>query len=109
MKTKIILAAMAGLLSFSTVNAAPQNKKDGLEIRITEKASPEDAQRAREMQARLDEINAMDADNLSKEEKQALRDEIKAMKKETKQMDGVYFYFGGAGLILLIILLIIIF
>lgn len=105
MKTKFLMVALMSLLSFTTALAAPQT--DGLKIKITEKASPEDAARARQMQARLDEINAMDVKNLSAEEKQSIKEEIKAMKKETKQMDGVVFYFGGAGLILLIILLII--
>jgi len=108
MKTKFLMVAWMSLLTFTTVEAAPQ-KKDGIEIRITDKASPEDAQRAREMQVRLDEIQAMDYNQLTHEEKVALRKEIKQMKKETREMDGVYFYFGGAGLILLIILLIIIF
>lgn len=107
MKTKFLMVAIMSLLSFTTISAAP--KTGGLKIKITEKASPENAASAQKMQARLDEINAMDVKNLSAEEKQSIKEEIKAMKKETKQMDGVYFYFGGAGLILLIILLIIIF
>src|SRR5437762_131828 len=105
MKAKFLMVALMSLLTISTTYAAP--KTDGLKIKITEKASPADVARAHEMQARLDEINAMDVKSLSAEDKQEIKEEIQAMKKETKQMDGVYLYFGGAGLILLIILLII--
>jgi hypothetical protein len=107
MKTKFLMVAWMSWLTFTTAAAAPQ-QKDGVEIRITDKASPEDAQRAREMQVRLDEIQALDYNHLSHDEKVALRKEIREMKKEAREMDGVYFYFGGGFLLLLIIILIIV-
>lgn len=107
MKTKFLMVVWMSLLTLTTVEAAPQ-KKDGVEIRITDKASPEDAQRAREMQVRLDEIQALDYNQLSHDEKVVLRKEIREMKKEAREMDGVYLYFGGGCLLLLIIILIII-
>lgn len=105
MKAKFLLVALMSILTFSTASyAAP---KKGVEIKITEKATPAEAQRAREIQARLNEINEMDYNNLSSAQKHEIKREVKSLHKEARQMDGVVFYFGGAGLILLIILLII--
>lgn len=105
MKTKCLLVALMSLLSFTTTTyAAPKNK--GVEIRISERATPAEAQRAREIQARFNEIQAMDVKHLSHEQKLALKKEIRGLKHEARQMDTVYFYFGGGFLLLLILLII---
>jgi hypothetical protein len=104
MKTKFLLVVFMSLLSFTTIYAAPKNK--GVEIRISEKATPAQAQRAREIQARFNEIQAMDVERLSHEQKLALKKEIRDLKHEARQMDAVYFYFGGGFLLLLILLII---
>lgn len=104
MKTKFLLVALMSLLSFTTTSAAPKNK--GVEVRISERATPAEAQRAREIQARFNEIQAVDVKHLSHEQKLALKKEIKDLKHEARQMDTVYFYFGGGFLLLLILLII---
>lgn len=107
MKAKFLLVALMSVLTTATFASPDKKDKERVRIEITDKASPEDAARARELQTRVDEINAMDFNELSREERTSLKKELKDIQRETKQMDGVYFYFGGGALILLIILLII--
>ncbi|NOT76065.1 MAG: hypothetical protein HOP08_14155 [Cyclobacteriaceae bacterium] len=59
---------------------------------------------ASQLANRLEEINAMDKDGLSRPEKRELRREVRAIKK-TQDSGGVYISVGG--LLLIIILLII--
>ena len=105
MKTKFFLVVLVSLLSFSTVEA---RSKGGTEIRVTKDATPEEAQRARELQQRIDEIEAIDVRELTREEKQELKQELKDIKREARQMDNVYIYFGGGFLLLLLLLIILI-
>lgn len=58
------------------------------------------------LQTRLDEIKAIDKSKLSKEEKKALRGEVKQIKKNMKEISGgVYLSVGAIILIALLIIL----
>ncbi|HEY0655386.1 MAG TPA: hypothetical protein VGD65_19765 [Chryseosolibacter sp.] len=58
------------------------------------------------LQKRLEEIKAIDKSKLSKEEKKALRGEVKQIKKEMKAISGgVYLSVGAIILIALLIIL----
>ena len=70
----------------------------------TNTAKPLDAAEGQRLTNRLEEIKAMDKDNLSRPERRELRREVKAIKK-TQDGGGVYISVGA--LILIIILLII--
>jgi len=94
------------LFTVTTLEAAP--KKTGVEIRVTEKATPAQKQRAHELQLRLNEISEIDVHQLSAQEKAALKKEIREIKREARQMENVYIYFGGGFLLLLILLIILI-
>jgi hypothetical protein len=59
-----------------------------------------------QMKERVDYIKAMDKSQLTKDERKALRAELKDMKKETRVVTGVYISVGA--LIIIILLLIII-
>ena len=59
-----------------------------------------------EMKERVEYIRAMDKSQLTKEERKALRTELKSMKKEAREVTGVYISVGA--LIIIILLLIII-
>jgi hypothetical protein len=59
-----------------------------------------------QMKERVDYIKAMDKSQLTKDERKALRAELKDMKKETRVVTGVYISIGA--LIIIILLLIII-
>lgn len=72
-------------------------------------ANMSDAQKQaliQQMKDRVDEIKAMDKSQLTKEERKELRTELKAMKKESRAVTGVYISVGA--LIIIILLLIII-
>ncbi len=59
-----------------------------------------------EMKARTEYIRSMDKSQLTKEDRKALRAELKAMKHESKAVTGIYISVGA--LIIIILLLIII-
>jgi hypothetical protein len=104
MKTKILMVALLGMFSFATVSAETAEK--GLKIKVTRAASEQDAQRAQELQQELDNIQALDYNSLSAAEQSRVKAEIKGIKKEVKQMDGVYIYLGGGALLIIILLII---
>ena len=58
------------------------------------------------MNARVEEIKSMDKSQMTREERKALRAELKAMHKEARAVTGVYISVGA--LIIIILLLIII-
>jgi Skp family chaperone for outer membrane proteins len=106
MKIKILIVLLS-IFSIASLNANPVKK--GVQIVVTEKATPEQRERAKELQARLDKIQAMDYNSLSKEEKDAVKKEVKEIKKEVKQMrEGVYLYLGGGVLLIILIVILII-
>ena len=57
--------------------------------------------------ARLEEIKAMDKSNLSASERKALRKEVIAMKKESKEMNGGVYLSVGAIIIVILLLILI--
>jgi len=68
-------------------------------------AKPMNASDAVNLKNRLEEINAMDKENLSRPEKKQLRKEVKSIKRTQDSGGGVYISVGA--LILIIVLLII--
>ena len=62
--------------------------------------------RLEEIKARVDEIRTMDKSTLTKEDRKALRKELREMRREAKAVTGVYISVGA--LIIIILLLIII-
>lgn len=71
-------------------------------------ASPVENTEARvaELQNRLEEIKAMDTKNLTREQKKALRVEVRTIKKEMKEISGgVYLSVGAIILIALLLIL----
>ncbi|HEY0743115.1 MAG TPA: hypothetical protein VGD40_16720 [Chryseosolibacter sp.] len=92
LRSLLVIAVLA--LATPTVNAAPV--VDPIEQK-------EQIQR---LQHRLEEIKAIDKSTLSKEEKKALRGEVKQIKKEMKAISGgVYLSVGAILLIALLIIL----
>ncbi len=55
---------------------------------------------------RLEEINAMDKANLSREEKRALRKEVKSTEKQLRDIGGGVYISAGAIILILILLII---
>lgn len=92
LRSLLVIAVLA--LATPTVNAAPV-------------ADPiEQKEQVQRLQNRLEEIKAIDKSTLSKEEKKALRGEVKQIKKEMKAISGgVYLSVGAILLIALLIIL----
>jgi Flp pilus assembly protein TadB len=68
--------------------------------------SAEDQARLAEIEARVAEIKEMDFSEMNKAEKKDVRNELKSLNKEAKQLaSGVYISVGAIIIILLIILL----
>ncbi|WP_296703127.1 hypothetical protein [Algoriphagus sp.] len=102
---KKLLAVFALFLSVQFLQAEPisdkESKKDKTELTEAQKI------RAKEMQARLDEIKAMDFKSMSKDEIKDIRSELKDMKEEAKaEGKGLYLSIGAIIIILLLLILI---
>lgn len=61
--------------------------------------------RAKQIEARIFEIKKMDKSNLTQEQKQELRKEVKSLKREAKKK-GIYLSVGAIIIILLLLILI---
>ncbi len=79
------------------------------ETPVTKKTEKPLDQHSQELLNRLIEIRDMDKSNLTKEEKKALKEEVRAIKKEEKKSKGIIFGLGIIGVILLVLLLVWIF
>jgi hypothetical protein len=107
MKTKIMMLMFPLLMGTASLNAGTPKR---IEIRTTENATEQSKQIAHDLQIRLDKIQTLDYNSLNDDQKIAARKEIKAIKKEARRAEGVYFYVGGgillaAAIVILLILL----
>lgn len=92
MKIKSILLATMMLCSTATftVNAATAdagNNKATVKERVAGMTEEQKKARILQMQARVNEIKAMDKSQLSSAERKALRQELRSMKKEARYLD----------------------
>ena len=98
---KILNAAL--FMVFITI-AAPSNAKEALNASPVATSSMSEAETQRLIN-RLEEINAMDKDDLTRAEKRELRKEVKSIKKSMDTSGGIYL---SAGAVILIVVLLII-
>jgi hypothetical protein len=68
--------------------------------------SPECSQEAEDLYARLDVINEMDKSGMPREEKKALREEVKTIQQRLQEMGNGVYISAGAVIIILLLLLI---
>jgi hypothetical protein len=113
MKTRKIFFYLPALFLFFSLRGLSEGVSgNGSPLDLPSKeaiATMSDAQKQaliQQMKDRVDEIKAMDKSQLTKEERKELRTELKAMKKESRAVTGVYISVGA--LIIIILLLIII-
>ena len=100
MKSKRILFAFFVLTMLAFVNPQIAAAKSPVSNEATAEA------RIAELQTRLEEIKAIDKDNLSREEKKALRGEVRQIKKEMAEVSGgIYLSVGALVLIALLLIL----
>ncbi|SFU09490.1 hypothetical protein SAMN04489724_3903 [Algoriphagus locisalis] len=102
---KKLFAILALVFSAHMLVAAPTNDKDSKK----EKTELTEAQKERlaEIEARVDEIKAMDFGAMSKEERKDVRMELKEMKEEAKRAGGGVYISVGAIIIILLILILV--
>jgi hypothetical protein len=67
--------------------------------------SSADAEKVNVLVKRLNEIDAMDKSNLSASEKKALRKEVRAIKRDVKELGGGVYISVGVLLLIIIILI----
>jgi hypothetical protein len=106
MKTKILAMMFPLFLGTASINANTTPKH--VEVRVTENAPESSKQIAHDLQIRLDKIQNLDYNSLSKDQKQDVRKEIKSIKKEARRAEGVYIYLGSGLLLVAIIILLIV-
>jgi hypothetical protein len=113
MKTRKIIFLLPVLLFFFTLRGlsegtngagSPLNMPSKEEISTM--TTEEKQALVQQIKDRVEYIKAMDKSQLTKEERKALRTELKSMKKESRAVTGVYISVGA--LIIIILLLIII-
>lgn len=107
MKRKIFSLLIINIFAFtfsSPLSATSHHPKEDPK-KLTEEQI---ARRMEEMRKRVEEIKAIDRSSLTKEERKALRIELREMNKEAKAMDqrGVYISFGALIIIILLLILI---
>ncbi|HEY3406357.1 MAG TPA: hypothetical protein VGK59_23375 [Ohtaekwangia sp.] len=102
MKKLINIIAIVTLLFILTPFQADARINSGVKSHPVE---AKDAERAKALTTRLEEIKAMDKSSLTRAEKRALRHEVKAIEKEMKTMSGGVYISIGALLIIIILIL----
>lgn len=113
MKTRKIIFLLPALLFFFTLRGLSEGiNAAGTPLTLPSKeviaTMTEEQKQAlvQQMKDRVEAIKAMDKSEMTKEQRKALRTELKSMKKEARAVTGVYISIGA--LIIIILLLIII-
>jgi len=110
MKKKFYLLATM-LLCFVAFNSNAATVTDNNNATSKEAAAnmtPQQKEvRLEEINARVQEIKAMDKSQLTKEDRRELRDELKSMKKESRAMGGGIYLSVGAIIIIILVLILI--
>ena len=88
-------------ISANTVSAADKNDKVKTEMTAEQKIQ------LKRITDRVEEIKSMDKSDLSKDEKKALRKELKELKREANAMGGGVYLSVGAIIIIILLLILI--
>ncbi len=100
LSTALMLALSAGQLKAATVITEPVAK----EISLT---GEQKEAKLQAIKTRVEEIKAMDKSQLSKEEKQELKTELKTMKTQARAIGGGIYLSVGAIIIIILVLILI--
>ena len=109
MKTKIYSLLFLMMLAFTFNANAATHPADALKDPVKKPLPDEEiARRMAEMRNRVEQIKALDRSSLSKEERKALRKELRDMNKEARAFGerGVYLSVGAIIIIILLLILI---
>lgn len=102
---KSVFLLMVALLSLTAAPSyATAHETDP--VTNAAKNNPEEAERAKLLIKRLEEIKAMDKSNLTRVEKKELRKEVRAIKADLRSTgNGVYLSIGAIIIIILLLIL----
>lgn len=105
----IMVIALFFTVNISYASNAEPASGPTLKERVATLTPAERDARLTQMKARVQEIKAMDKSQLSRENKKALRKELRDMNKESRAMDGgtLYISLGAALIIVLLVILIV--
>lgn len=101
-KIAYFLSLVFLMTAFAPAAIASDNDKDKNRTELSEA----DQERLSEIEARVDEIKAINLSDLDKEERRALKKELKEMNKEAKQLAGGVYISVGAIILILILLIV---
>lgn len=110
MKKKFYLLTATMLLCFIAFNsnAATLTDNNAVTKEAAANMTPQQKEvRLEEINARVQEIKAMDKSQLTKEDRRELRAELKSMKKESRAMGGGIYLSVGAIIIIILVLILI--
>lgn len=102
---KFYLPVIAIMLSAGTMTVQAA-KNDALKEKFAAMTTEQKQARVEEITERVEEIRDMDKSELTSEDRQDLRKELKGLKKEAKAANGVYLSLGAIIIIILLLILI---
>jgi hypothetical protein len=97
---------MLPALHMRAADITPANYEPLTKDAIAHMTAEQKQARLAEIKARVDEIKAMDKSSLTKEDRKALRKELKYMHRDAKAVTGVYLSVGALIIIILLLILI---
>ncbi|MFN3801004.1 hypothetical protein [Belliella pelovolcani] len=100
-KIAYFLSVMFLFTAFAPAAMAKDAKKENPEL------TAEEQLRLEEINNRVEEIKAMDFADMSKEERKEVKNELREMKKEAKDLGGGVYLSVGAIIIILLILILV--
>jgi hypothetical protein len=106
MKKTFCIALFLMLITFVPATYAATGSNDPIKERVANMTNEEKKARAEEIKRRVYEIRDMDKSDLSREERKALRKELREMKKEARAIQGIYLSVGAIIIIILLLILI---
>lgn len=102
---RILTSTLVMLLCLSSFTVMAEDKKT-LKARVENMSEEQKEARYTEMKLRMEEIKQMDKSSLSKNERKALKSELKDMNQEAKAIGKGGIYLSTAAIIIIILLLI---
>lgn len=108
MKTRSLMLAVLFMLAFTPTNVqAKKLDNSAMSLKVAAMTKEQKEQELANMQARTKEIMAMNISKMSAEQRKSLREELKGMKQEAKDIGGGVYISAGALIVLIIVLIII--
>lgn len=98
---KLMYFAFSFIMLLSTVNIASANDKNAKAL------TPQQQVKLEQLTNRVEEIRSMDKSDLSRQDKRALRSELKQMKSEANAISNGGVYLSITALLVIVILLLI--